>query len=483
MAPPRTDDDWSDSDSDDGLSQVETSVLLGVPDGAVEAAADRIDAAVSRIGGLPALLPSREPPFESSHCKSCGQPMELLVQMWCPFEDSPMDRALYIWGCARVGCQGKDGSVRAFRGIRTNEAYAQKLAKKRERQEQRERDRAKADEERARQEKQRKELFREGGGNPFAMGAKAGSSMPAFGAGFGVGAQIFGGAPVAAPDPVSSSSKETNKEPQDKSDDEADSDEDDDDDEEEEELLTALAATSISDSAWTAAPSYPPLYLSTTSEYVPPEPKPKIPKDALVDALLDDDDKGKKGKGGDGIESWAKEAYENSMDVDQVFERFMKRVGYEGEQCVRYELNGTPLPFASDATFDLLWPAPRADPLPVTKPAFKVVHPQRRLYDPSGVAKCARCGGRRVFECQLMPNLINVLRASESDGKKSTKKMTDEERRAAVERALKGQDKDARGMEWGTCMVFSCEKDCCVEGGKEAKEAWREEVVLVQWDA
>jgi hypothetical protein len=53
MAPPRTDEDWSDSDSDDGLSQVETSVLLGVPDGTVETEADRIDAAVSRIGGLP----------------------------------------------------------------------------------------------------------------------------------------------------------------------------------------------------------------------------------------------------------------------------------------------------------------------------------------------------------------------------------------------------------------------------------------------
>lgn len=49
---PRSDDDWSDSDDED-LSQVETSVLLGVPDGDVDDEADRIDAAVSRIGGLP----------------------------------------------------------------------------------------------------------------------------------------------------------------------------------------------------------------------------------------------------------------------------------------------------------------------------------------------------------------------------------------------------------------------------------------------
>jgi pre-rRNA-processing protein TSR4 len=76
-----------------------------------------------------------------------------------------------------------------------------------------------------------------------------------------------------------------------------------------------------------------------------------------------------------------------------------------------------------------------------------------------------------------MPNLINVLRpAGEED---QSKKLTDEERRKAVERALKGEDKDEkRGMEWGTCLIFSCEKDCCVN----AKEVWMEEAVYVQWD-
>lgn len=80
-----------------------------------------------------------------------------------------------------------------------------------------------------------------------------------------------------------------------------------------------------------------------------------------------------------------------------------------------------------------------------------------------------------------MPNLINILRSGEGDGKK----MTDEERRKAVEMALKGGDNaDRKGMEWGTCMIFSCEKDCCTDdkGEFEARECWREELVLVQWD-
>jgi pre-rRNA-processing protein TSR4 len=41
-------------------------------------------------------------------------------------------------------------------------------------------------------------------------------------------------------------------------------------------------------------------------------------------------------------------------------------------------------------------------------------------------------------------------------------------------------------MEWGTCLVFTCENDCCmdVEAAKkrELKECWQEEVVLVQWE-
>lgn len=80
-----------------------------------------------------------------------------------------------------------------------------------------------------------------------------------------------------------------------------------------------------------------------------------------------------------------------------------------------------------------------------------------------------------------MPNLINVLRLGETE----SSKLTDEERRKAVETFLKSGDvPDKGGMEWGTCMVFSCENDCCVEndGKSKIKECWREELVLVQWD-
>ena len=71
-----------------------------------------------------------------------------------------------------------------------------------------------------------------------------------------------------------------------------------------------------------------------------------------------------------------------------------------------------------------------------------------------------------------MPNLINVLR---DEDEKKNQAMTDEERRKHVQMVLKGAG--ARGMSWGTCLIFSCKDDCC-----ESKEGWKEEVVLVQWD-
>ena len=46
-------DDWSDSDDEQLLGEVETSVLLGVPDGPIDVPSDIDDAAVSRIGGHP----------------------------------------------------------------------------------------------------------------------------------------------------------------------------------------------------------------------------------------------------------------------------------------------------------------------------------------------------------------------------------------------------------------------------------------------
>jgi pre-rRNA-processing protein TSR4 len=216
--------------------------------------------------------------------------------MWCPFENSPMDRALYVWGCANPGCQRQDGSVRAWRGLRHNEKYAAKLEAKLARK--REQEEAKM---RATQQRQASKT------NPFAVNASSAVSTP-----FGLGAQIFGDA-----------SDTFNGKDQSPEGEESDTDST----ASEESLLTAMTKTTLEESPWKSAPAYSPLYLSTISEYLPPKPKHKVPPGAQISELTAEE-------GGKDI-SWAFEPYESSLEVDQVFERFNKRVGYEGEQCIR----------------------------------------------------------------------------------------------------------------------------------------------------
>jgi len=92
-----------------------------------------------------------------------------------------------------------------------------------------------------------------------------------------------------------------------------------------ESLLTALEAATLSDSPWRTAPAYPPIYLSTEEEYLPVEALHKPPKDVKVEEV---DSVG-------GV-SCTTETYEDSMELDHVFEKFAKRVDCRGEQCVRY---------------------------------------------------------------------------------------------------------------------------------------------------
>lgn len=141
---------------------------------------------------------------------------------------------------------------------------------------------------------------------------------------FGLGVQIFGDTP--SPKPLS-----TQQPGEDAAADEDFSDAD--SDSSENSLLTALATTTLTESPWKSAPSYPPIYLSTTSEYLPPQTKSKLPLGTKIEDPSEED-----GKGGQNI-SWASEAYENSMETDYVFDRFTKRVGVSGEQCIRCVLN------------------------------------------------------------------------------------------------------------------------------------------------
>jgi len=445
--------DWSDEDEDGDVARIETSVHLGIPDGPVDSASDLKDAAVSRIGGQPALL-SHEVPFDSSLCRHCKNPMELLVQLWAPFEDSPYDRAVYVWGCARSGCQGKNGSIRAWRGLRYNETYAPKLERKLARKRVHERSPLAPLE-------GHKSMHQTAKINPFAMSTEVPHS--------GLGTDVFNS--VTPLDPgaeVTFQGSVRDQENVDHDDDSASTSSS------VSSVVVALASATVADSSWLSAPLYLPQYLSTVDEYIPPSNK--APDEPTTGH---DDDDGFNQEG----HPWASEQYENSVPTDHIFDRFNERAAHQPQQCVRYDLGGIPMPFASDDLYKQLFPlSPEGSAsTTVTRAAFNVQYPPPgRGYNAASIPSCPHCGSRRVFEYQLMPNLINLLGRDSTTRKDVT--TTDEQRMVAIQRLLKG-DPDRRGMEWGTVLVFSCEKDCCPgPGNKEKQGAWAEETVLVHWE-
>jgi pre-rRNA-processing protein TSR4 len=88
-------------------------------------------------------------------------------------------------------------------------------------------------------------------------------------------------------------------------------------------VIAALASVTL-DSLWHSAPSYPPQYLSTANEYIPPPSKAHEPTAGIID------DNGVTEEG----HAWGSEKYENSR-TDHVFDRFNERTAHEPQQCVR----------------------------------------------------------------------------------------------------------------------------------------------------
>lgn len=142
------------------------------------------------------------------------------------------------------------------------------------------------------------------------------------------------------------------------------------------------------------------------------------------------------------------------------------------------------MPFASDDLSKQLFPLSTEEPASttVTKAAFNTQNPPpRRGFNAASIPSCPHCGSRRIFEYQLMPNLINILGRDPNIGREEIP-TTIGQQTEGVRRLLQGNP-DGRGMEWGTILVFTCEKDCCVgPGNKEKQGAWTEELVLVHWD-
>lgn len=133
---------------------------------------------------------------------------------------------------------------------------------------------------------------------------------------------------------------------------------------------------------------------------------------------------------------WANELYEKT-EKDPVFRKFCERVEANPKQCLRYELNGIPLLYSS------------FDPINGSSIVDEDKHIKKSL-----IPNCPSCGTSRRFEMQLMPFAVECL---EDDMN------------------LKQQIESV--LEWGSILVFTCEKDCHSTG-----TCFLEEFAFIHWE-
>ncbi|WVF68710.1 hypothetical protein IAT40_003482 [Kwoniella sp. CBS 6097] len=408
-----------------------TNVLLALPDGPIpSSASDGKSHCTSLIGGYPTFppLPASAKLPKDVRCGVCHEPIPLLAQVYCPPEGGENDRTVYVWACARVKCQKRDGSIRAFRASIRNEEYVRDVEEKRA-----------AAEKEAAEERERARK------NPFTLSSDA---QPNGSALFGSAQPLFGGAssspnPFGAP--ATTSAPSTTEAP---------------------DISKLSIASSSSTTLEPPLPAYQPAqYLSTIEEYL-------IPPDEM-DIESDDEDDEEGGADDDNLEKML------NKGADEVFDGFVRRLeGADGgsKQVLRYELGGMPLPYSSATPLcRKLFPG-------AEKPLGKDEELDlNSLYDSSSIPPCAQCGSKRTFELQLVPTLISVLQPSSLSTTGEVPKIakgtsTEAERKKELARlaAAAKESADENGeMEWGTVMVFGCEKDCV---------GFSEEWVGVEWE-
>lgn len=152
-------------------------------------------------------------------------------------------------------------------------------------------------------------------------------------------------------------------------------------------------------------------------------------------------------------ETWQGETYEKQhlpRGVDKQFKKFTERVECAPAQCVRYAFHGQPL-------------------------FYSMLNQQQQQ---AIAGRCQRCHGPRVFEFQLMPNILSIL--------PTTEYATKEQKTVVVENSSGKRDTKAVldswnvGMEFGTILVFVCQKDC--HPGQLEENTYVEETIVVQYE-
>ncbi|KAG8900403.1 hypothetical protein FRC01_010151, partial [Tulasnella sp. 417] len=119
--------DYSDSDDESIHEELETGVLLGLPDGAVTSKTDLFDPAVSRMGGLPCGVHLSKAPWTG--CSTFGDARGRGVN------ERTEGKLIYL------------SSVRAYRSVKFNARFAAKLERQKQKTKEKEEAKRRAAEE------------------------------------------------------------------------------------------------------------------------------------------------------------------------------------------------------------------------------------------------------------------------------------------------------------------------------------------------
>ncbi|CAG8586430.1 4546_t:CDS:2 [Ambispora leptoticha] len=449
-----------------------TKTLLGVPDGNIPTNHDT-DPYVTKIGGIPNWLASSSstsspelsrssmPSFDVAICGNCGKEMFLLFQGYVPLDRSSYDRVIYVWGCNQKRCMRKSGSFRAIRAHQLNKEYAQQL----------------------RQDKEKyanaivppafnlKELI-SSIDNHDNHSNIASLSVPSIEDTTTTNDYEYPRLESTVHRKISEISPSKNEilpNNHKKSDslapsknwsqivsegvttnynkDEKASPHDINDLSDRIQKLGLVVDSSsdfLSYKEWPRSiPYFPAQYLYITEEILGNTQSSSLLK--KYEHYLNYEDYNNYEADGDrNLGEWAGEKYEKSVlpkGVDKAFRKFSERVAEWPDQCVRYEFGGQPL-----------------------------LYNQNYL---TRIPPCKNCGKDRVFEFQLMPNILYALSTSHYA------KVQGDDHNNIYQFDL--------GMEWGTVMIFTCMNDCNnhandVNENNNTKTSYYEEYVFVQYE-
>ncbi|KAL9616702.1 MAG: hypothetical protein Q9160_008455 [Pyrenula sp. 1 TL-2023] len=498
-------------DIDDSLSDqeeyTETNVLLGY------ASKEPIDDTTSHLGGHPSFLSEKHPPLASfSTCKVCSSYLSLLLQLNgdLPERFPDNERRLYLFACRKKQCRRKAGSIRGYREVRKWRNPQSTTANKSIMQEPIRPPPASSAVENATEPSWRcgtmtPDQFSQGRGgdmgglvfnssgpfgkplsdadnrNPFSIGATA-NSNPSSNPFAPPETNPFSPSEVkplpngqAKPEPQANTpsnplpppSTLAAKPPQPPStptsqpNSTSNTTQTHDPSPLSETFASKLRVSSPPTSTTTPTPSTPwppltsfpppyPLYhLDADYETLDPEPAAPLPSSSSASTSKSayDDPSDPPSKSSTTTTDDASTLTDSAHDP--TFLRFSTRLSQNPSQVLRYEFGGHPLLYSSTDAVASRFPSSSASS------------------SSSKIPSCENCGGKRVFELQLVPGAISALE--------------DEEQEQEQDAGIDGDE----GMEWGTVILGVCERDCGAGAfveGTGGEVGWREEWVGVQWE-